>query len=655
MKQTANLSRNFEIHAAYSYCCYCAPCPAFRFFEFLFGRLICVLKGMNMNIKSFPVLDLMLCISGYGSDGEPAWVKFGAPAEQAIIQELLNLGQVRKELKKYQANCEAIGRAGHYLVAAATLAVRDISAAFDGKIIQQNDAMQSSGTSSLQSIYAALIQFKPSLSACLSFLKWIDEDESLHGFSVGQLLDECTNRRQCSHGQARTALDTIFIRMFTAFKRILIGWLAFGLLDLRVNTFFVKEPVDCITYFREIFPVICEPVKAPRDFSADLVEKIAQYGYIRKFLGYKSENFEDSDFHSLIIAEADALKKMSPVEYTPSSLETIVANFGNLYSRALYVKIFEECQVHRILKQFHLVYLMALIDVFDDFIVQADPYLQKQCSLQNKHDLNAVFDRCFEGTKFKRAYNPSLFDQRNAFPVEKTADKGFDCFCLSFTQGVSSVAWDCITMEFLVQPPLDWFFHRKAIDRYKRIFRFLFRLKRLNIAFKRTLENLRLAHSSGRIEYGDYMEIFQWHRRFSGVICAVQGYIQDDVIHIAWTDFQRRMRDLSDFIKLVEAHEAFLNNIFASSFIENDQFYKCVISIAKSCLNVCVELDVQFAKPADEEINLAIVHAEMADLNSLANLLLALIGTGITAKGSGLTMLNLRMNFTEREGISQVF
>ena len=47
---------------------------------------------------------------------------------------------------------------------------------------------------------------------------------------------------------------------------------------------------DCHIYFRDIAPVIATRLKAPDHFSARLVEKIAQHGYVRKFLGWRSKN-----------------------------------------------------------------------------------------------------------------------------------------------------------------------------------------------------------------------------------------------------------------------------------------------------------------------------------------------------------------------------
>ena len=54
---------------------------------------------------------------------------------------------------------------------------------------------------------------------------------------------------------------------------------------------------------------------------------------------------------------------------------------------------------------------------------------------------------------------------------------------------------------------------------------------------------------------------------------TIQSYIQVDVIHEAWRRLKEQMDGLDDYVKLMEAHEAFLTQISIHAMIDNDTVY----------------------------------------------------------------------------------
>jgi Gamma tubulin complex component C-terminal len=77
-----------------------------------------------------------------------------------------------------------------------------------------------------------------------------------------------------------------------------------------------------------------------------------------------------------------------------------------------------------------------------------------------------------------------------------------------------------------LSPALAHFFPNFFLSRYKQIFRFLLRMKRLNNAFCDLWSALRDAAIAKRLTQLDHQDMFYWQYMFTHVIAAVQGYIQ---------------------------------------------------------------------------------------------------------------------------------
>ncbi|GAV08809.1 hypothetical protein RvY_18450 [Ramazzottius varieornatus] len=585
---------------------------------------------------AMPLMDLLCRLAGFGTSASaPQWSKFCHPHELEVLEHLLETGRARGSLKEYIARGDELGRKGRCMVASAVVAIKETVKSYDGAVVRMSGESQSKTPPTLLSIYAITSQYEAGLFSCLKYLKWLLDDDNLGNLTVGRMMDECHRRLESSNGDAKNAMENLFSGLFEAYKRTLIPWLVYGFLDSRSDDFFVKEPDNCNIYFREIGHHISSMAKAPSHMSAGLVEKIAQYGYMRKFLGWRSKNIlPDPVLENQVVVCANRLRNLHWKNYRTNALSDIVDLFGVLYSHALYADIFFKFKIRDILSMFQQMYLMGIMTVFDEFVEQADDMLRGPVTPQTITDVNLKLDNAFDYTVFHRTFDPTLLRQDNrSSTAENLVDKGFSCFYFdlkSFSavdnssrlpSTDSQSAWDLLQLEFAVKHPLDWFFHKRTMDKYKQIFRFLLRLRRLTNAFASVWRLLREGLQSGLLASDVHLELFTWLFNFQHVMTTIQFYIQVDVIHAAWRRLTTQMDGLDDYIQLMEAHEAFLTQISVHAMMDNAMLHKCISALTKTSLEVCADISREMRKDEPEDVN--VESARMKILGRLSSINLA--------------------------------
>ncbi|OQV12288.1 hypothetical protein BV898_13400 [Hypsibius exemplaris] len=582
---------------------------------------------------SLPLMELLCRLAGYGPTAEkPAWAKFCSPPEQEMLGQLLQIGAIRRNLTEYSAKCDALGMKGHYAVASVASCVKLIFTGYDKTVARLGETIQTPAPPTLNSICTIVSEHEGALLACVGYLTWLIDETKPAELFIGKLLDESHRRLEISHGSARQANEAIFEALFVSFKRTLLPWLAYGFLDSRTDYFFISEPADCRIYFREIAPYISTRNRAPGHFSGRLVENIAQHGYVRKFLGWRTKNaLNNPVLEDQIVALSDRLRNVSWKEYRSAALEDIVDGFGEIYSHALFVSIFQQCKVSQILHSFQQMYLMGFVDLFDAFVSQASTALSMPLTIERNaaNDANMNLDLAFEGTAHTRKYDPFIQNTGgSAVKAEKVAERGFASFYFVLRvvdDANAKPVWESLDLEFAVRHPLDWFFHPRAMAQYKQIFRFLLRMKRLNNAFGELWTALRGASISGRLSELDLLELFRWQYNFSHVISAVQSYIQVDIIEQAWEELQRKLTHLEDYVLLMEAHDAFLACVMNLSMIDNPILHRCVNLMVKTSLEVANAICTQINRPVEYEVNLENVRANILDLESSLKVFVKLV------------------------------
>mmetsp|Transcript_5043 Transcript_5043/g.7351 ORF Transcript_5043/g.7351 Transcript_5043/m.7351 type:complete len:685 (+) Transcript_5043:768-2822(+) len=189
-------------------------------------------------------------------------------------------------------------------------------------------------------------------------------------------------------------------------------------------------------------------------------------------------------------------------------------------------------------------------------------------------------------------------------------------------------SWDIFSLVYDVDAPLTAVVHPSAMKQYKRIFDLLFRLKRIEWMLNRTWRNsTALNHAMGssarRGDFGGFGDSGndEWAaatallRRVSMTTQSMlhftsnlQSYFMFEVLEVGWKGLVRKIKSARTLDELIEAHDAYLEEIVEKSLLENEDdttqseegrsAYTNVPSLAKQLKNV-LDITLRFCKLQD--------------------------------------------------------
>lgn len=138
-----------------------------------------------------------------------------------------------------------------------------------------------------------------------------------------------------------------------------------------------------------------------------------------------------------------------------------------------------------------------------------------------------------------------------------------DARMLEYTRG--EIGWDVFSLEYKVDAPLDTVLDPGSMERYLRVFRYLWQLKRIETVLERGW--MRLA--GGRRNFLHVPELgLEWHKiricmaEMIHFIRQLQAYCHVDVIECSWkalVDFLNKKE--GDLDALIESHRSYLDRI----------------------------------------------------------------------------------------------
>lgn len=176
--------------------------------------------------------------------------------------------------------------------------------------------------------------------------------------------------------------------------------------------------------------------------------------------------------------------------------------------------------------------------------------------------------------------------------------------------------WDCITLEYSVDWPLQLFFTQEVLSKYRKVFQYLIRLKRTQMELEKSWAAvLHQDHTDFADQRKDHKNcsISQLRRQRSRpmwpvrehmtfLIRNLQFYIQVDVIETQWNVLQAHVQDSHDFTELVGFHQEYLSALISQSFLDIGSVSRILDSIMKLCLQFCWNIEHYDSSPNLSEL-----------------------------------------------------
>ncbi|CAN1144370.1 Gamma-tubulin complex component 3 [Linum perenne] len=145
-------------------------------------------------------------------------------------------------------------------------------------------------------------------------------------------------------------------------------------------------------------------------------------------------------------------------------------------------------------------------------------------------------------------------------------------------QSTGDRGWDVFSLEYDASVPLNTVFTESVMSEYRRIFNFLWKLRRVEHAligaWKTMKPNCITSHSFVKLQGGVKSQLLVTLRRcqvlwneMNHFVSNLQYYIMFEVLEVSWSKFSDEMEAAKDLDDLLAAHEKYLHSIVEKSLL----------------------------------------------------------------------------------------
>ncbi|MBA0708905.1 hypothetical protein Golax_023986, partial [Gossypium laxum] len=167
--------------------------------------------------------------------------------------------------------------------------------------------------------------------------------------------------------------------------------------------------------------------------------------------------------------------------------------------------------------------------------------------------------------------------------------------------------WDGIALEYSVDWPLQLFFTKEVLSKYRTIFQYLLRLKRTQLELEKSWasvmhqdhadfarhHNDRMNHSTSQPRRQHFRPMWHVREHMAFLIRNLQFYIQVDVVESQWDFLQSHIQNSNDFTELVTFHQEYLSALISQSFLDIGSVSRILGSLMTLCLQFCWTIENQ--------------------------------------------------------------
>lgn len=173
------------------------------------------------------------------------------------------------------------------------------------------------------------------------------------------------------------------------------------------------------------------------------------------------------------------------------------------------------------------------------------------------------------------------------------------------------VGWDVFTLEYVVNQPLTTIFTETAMNKYLRVFNFLWRLKRVEYSLCATWQMMKpsVTHllSSEAREVGASGEILvemirnchSLRGEMHNFISNFQYYVMFEILETSWVELQEKFETHSDLDEIIAAHDVFLDAVVQKALLGTKS------QLVLQTLYALFEVMMSFREVAGDLFNLA--------------------------------------------------
>jgi gamma-tubulin complex component 4 len=220
-------------------------------------------------------------------------------------------------------------------------------------------------------------------------------------------------------------------------------------------------------------------------------------------------------------------------------------------------------------------FLLARGELFQEFIEEADTFLNKPPNAATEYDIR----QCFVSTirklladdedlvaKIKVELNLPKVDKNNKDVPKKTG-------------------WELLSLSYNVPWPLHLIISPNVLTKYNDVFRFLLLAKRTQLLLHKAWTDQK--HDKVNSIPNHCSESWQLRCHMMFVVDNLQYYLMADVLESQFSLLLERLKQSTNFEELRHSHDIFLSSVISNTFVNNKPVNQCLTELLQCCIAYC--------------------------------------------------------------------
>uniref|UniRef100_A0A8C8DFY1 Gamma-tubulin complex component n=1 Tax=Oryzias sinensis TaxID=183150 RepID=A0A8C8DFY1_9TELE len=282
--------------------------------------------------------------------------------------------------------------------------------------------------------------------------------------------------------------------------------------------------------------------------------------------------------------------------------EDMIDRIRSTVAEHLWTLMVEEADLLEQLKIIKDFYLLGRGELYQVFIDLAQHMLKTPPTAVTEHDVNVAF---------QQAAHKVLLDDDNLLPLlhltvdcqgkdgKETAGPRDGATPPQDTspREAPPTGWAALGLTYKVQWPLHILFTPAVLEKYNVVFRYLLSVRRV----QSQLQHCWALQMQRKHLTSSQTDAVKWRLRnhMAFLIDNLQYYLQVDVLESQFSQLLQQINSTRDFESIHLAHDHFLSNLLAQSFILLKPVFHCLSEILDLCQSFCALVSPSVA-PLDE-------------------------------------------------------
>ncbi|KAL7980224.1 hypothetical protein Chor_001492 [Crotalus horridus] len=408
----------------------------------------------------------------------------------------------------------------------------------------------------------------------------------------------------------RHALEKVLAMCHAVLYKQLSAWMLHGLLLDQHEEFFIRQGPSLGRLMEEENMLAPSPKQfslrmemLPSYIPARVAEKILFVGESVQM--FESQNVALTKKGSILKNQEDTFAaelhrlKQQPLFHL-MDFESVVDWIRSTVAEHLWKLMVEESDLIGQLKVIKDFYLLGRGELFQAFIDAAQHMLKTPPSAMTEHDVNVAF---------QQSAHRVLLDDDNLLPFlhliihyhgkehrDPLQNRETPSRELSPHESPTS-GWAALGLSYKVQWPLHILFTPAVLEKYNVVFKYLLSVRRVQAE----LQHCWALQMRCKCLESRRTDAIKWQLRhhMTFLVDNLQYYLQVDVLESQFSQLLQQINSTRDFESIRLAHDHFLSNLLAQSFILLKPAFHCLNEILDLCHNFC-SLVSQNRGPLDE-------------------------------------------------------